>query len=171
MLVQGIGQLFVAGPPVVRGGTGEDLTKEELGGADVHRRSGAVERVVATEQDAFDVVRTFLSYLPDSVYGTPPVRHSGDPVDRREDRLIAAVPRNPRTPYRIAPVLEAVFDAGSVFPYAEYGGRHVTALARLDGHPSASSRPTRSRAPPCRSRARRPSPAWSTSARPSTCRS
>jgi acetyl-CoA carboxylase carboxyltransferase component len=135
VLVQGIGQLFVAGPPVVEGGTGEDLTKEELGGADVHRRSGAVERVVATEQDAFDVVRTFLSYLPDSVYGTPPVRDSGDPVDRRDDRLIAAVPRNPRTPYRIAPVLEAVFDAGSVFPYAEYGGATVTALARLDGHP------------------------------------
>jgi acetyl-CoA carboxylase carboxyltransferase component len=94
-----------------------------------------VERVVMTEQDAFDVVRTFLSYLPDSVYGTPPVRDSGDPVDRRDDRLIAAVPRNPRTPYRIAPVLESVFDAGSVFPYAEYGGATVTALARLDGHP------------------------------------
>ena len=135
VLVQGIGQLFVAGPPVVQGGTGEDLTKEELGGADVHRRSGAVERVVATEQDAFDVVRTFLSYLPDSVYRTPPVGASGDPVDRRDDRLIAAVPRNPRTPYRIAPILEAVFDAGSVFPYAEYGGATVTALARLGGHP------------------------------------
>ena len=73
VLVEGLGQLFVAGPPVVRGGTGEDLTKEELGGADVHRRSGAVERIVATEDEAFAVVRTFLSYLPDSVFGTPPV--------------------------------------------------------------------------------------------------
>jgi acetyl-CoA carboxylase carboxyltransferase component len=135
VLVEGIGQLFVAGPPVVRGGTGEDLTKEELGGAGVHRRSGAVERVVASEEEAFDVVRTFLSYLPDSVFGIPPVAAGTDPADRRDDALIAAVPRNPRTPYRITPILEAIFDAGSVFPYAGYGGATVTALARLDGHP------------------------------------
>jgi acetyl-CoA carboxylase carboxyltransferase component len=135
VLVEGIGQLFVAGPPVVRGGTGEDLTKEELGGADVHRRSGAVERVVASEEEAFDVVRRFLSYLPDSVYGTPPVTDCADPPDRRDDTLLGAVPRNPRRPYRIQPILDAVFDAGSVFRYAEYGGATVTALARLVGHP------------------------------------
>ena len=135
VMVEDIGQLFVAGPPVVRGGTGEDLTKEELGGADVHRRSGAVERFVATEEEAFDVVRTFLSYLPDSVFRTPPVGDSADPVDRREESLLAAVPRSPRVPYRIGPVLAAVFDQGSVFRYAEYGGATVTALARLGGHP------------------------------------
>jgi acetyl-CoA carboxylase carboxyltransferase component len=135
VMVEDIGQLFVAGPPVVRGGTGEDLTKEELGGADVHRRSGAVERFVATEDEAFEVVRTFLSYLPSSVFGTPPVTAGTDPVDRRDESLLAAVPRNPRQPYRIQPVLDAVFDAGSVFRYAEYGGATVTALARLDGHP------------------------------------
>ena len=135
VMVEEIGQLFVAGPPVVRGGIGEDLTKEELGGADVHRRSGAVERFVATEEEAFDVVRTFLSYLPDNVFRTPPVIDSADPVDRREESLLAAVPRSPRVPYRIAPILAAVFDAGSVFRYAEYGGATVTALARLDGHP------------------------------------
>ena len=135
VLVEGIGQVFVAGPPVVRGGTGEDLTKEELGGAGVHRRSGAVERVVATEDEAFAVVRAFLSYLPDSVFSTPPVAPAADPADRREESLLGAVPRNPRTPYRIGPILEALFDAGSVFPYAEYGGATVTALARLAGHP------------------------------------
>ena len=48
---------------------------------------------------------------------------------------MAAVPRNPRRPYRVGPVLEAIFDRGSVFAYAEYGGGTVTALARLDGHP------------------------------------
>ena len=59
---------------------------------------GAVERIVASEEDAFDVVRAFLSYLPDSVFGTPPVTESADPADRREDVLLGAVPRNPRTP-------------------------------------------------------------------------
>ncbi|WP_067482286.1 acetyl-CoA carboxylase family protein [Actinomadura hibisca] len=135
VMVEGIGQLFTAGPPVVRGGTGEDLTKEELGGAAVHRGNGTVERFVRTEQEAFDLIRRFLSYLPGSVFETPPVIAANDDPGRREEALLAAIPRNPRAPYRIEPVLEAVFDAGSVFRYAEYGGATVTALARLDGHP------------------------------------
>ncbi|QFG27278.1 hypothetical protein F7P10_24550 [Actinomadura sp. WMMB 499] len=135
VMVEGIGQLFTAGPPVVRGGTGEDLTKEELGGAGIHRGNGAIERFVGTEEDAFDVVRRFLSYLPGSVFELPPVSPGTDPADRRADDLLTAVPRDPRAPYRIDPILDAVFDAGSVFRYAEYGGATVTALARLDGHP------------------------------------
>ncbi|GAA4623118.1 hypothetical protein GCM10023196_018000 [Actinoallomurus vinaceus] len=135
VMVEGIGQLFTAGPPVVRGGTGEDLTKEELGGAAVHRRNGTIERFVATEEDAFAVIRRFLGYLPGSVYELPPVVPAGDPADRREESLLRAVPRDARRPYRIGPVMEAIFDHGSVFPYAEYGGATVTALARLDGHP------------------------------------
>ncbi|MGE5292450.1 MAG: acyl-CoA carboxylase subunit beta [Micromonosporaceae bacterium] len=135
VMVNGIGQLFTAGPPVVRGGTGEDLTKEELGGSGVHRRNGTIERFVATEDDAFGVIRAFLSYLPGSVHELPPVRSCGDPAGRREEMLAAAVPRGGRTPYRIGPIMEAIFDRGSVFTYAQYGGATVTALARLDGHP------------------------------------
>ena len=135
VLVTGIGQLFTAGPLVVRGGTGEDLTKEELGGAAVHRRNGAIERFAASEGEAFGIIRHFLSYLPASVHDTPPVVTSEDSSGRREDSLIDAVPRDPRLPYRIGPVLDAIFDHGSVFRYADYGGATVTALARLDGHP------------------------------------
>jgi acetyl-CoA carboxylase carboxyltransferase component len=136
VMVTGIGQLFTAGPPVVRGGTGEDLTKEELGGAAVHRGNGTVERFAATEAEALDLIREFLSYLPSSVFEVPPVRtESDDPPGRRAESLLAAVPRDPRQPYRIRPILDAIFDRGSVLPYAEYGGATVTALARLDGHP------------------------------------
>jgi acetyl/propionyl-CoA carboxylase alpha subunit/acetyl-CoA carboxylase carboxyltransferase component len=135
VMVEGVGQVFTAGPPVVLGGIGEDLTKEELGGAEVHRRSGVVERFVRTEKEAFDVIRAFLSYLPGSVFETPPVTASADPADRREEFLLGAVPRDRRAPYSIASILEAVFDAGSVFRYAEYGDATVTALARLNGHP------------------------------------
>lgn len=135
VLVEGIGQLFTAGPPVVRGGTGEDLSKEELGGAAVHRRNGTIERFAGSEAEALVLIRDFLSYLPGSVHELPPVADGTDPAGRRDEPLAAAVPRNPRQPYRIAPVLAAIFDEGSVFPYAEYGGATVTALARLDGHP------------------------------------
>jgi acetyl-CoA carboxylase carboxyltransferase component len=135
VMVAGVGQLFTAGPPVVRGGTGEDLTKEELGGAAVHLRNGTIERFARTEDEAFEVIRGFLSYLPPSVFALPPVAACDDPADRREASLAGAIPRNPRRPYRIGPVLEAIFDRGSVLSYAEYGGATVTALARLDGHP------------------------------------
>ena len=135
VMVPELGQLFTAGPPVVRGGTGEDLSKQELGGADVHRRNGTIERFADSEDAAFELARRFLSYLPGSVHELPPVLASSDPAQRREQALATAIPRSPRTPYRLGPILDAVFDRGSVFRYAEYGGPTVTALARLDGHP------------------------------------
>jgi acetyl-CoA carboxylase carboxyltransferase component len=135
VMVSGTGQLFTAGPPVVRGGTGENLTKEQLGGAGVHRRNGTIERFAASEDEAFAIIGDFLSYLPDSVHQVPPVATCPDPEGRREEALVSAVPRDPRKPYRIQPILDAVFDHRSVLPYAEYGGATVTALARLAGHP------------------------------------
>ena len=135
LMVEGIGQVFTAGPPVVKGSSGEDVTKEQLGGAQVHRWNGMVERFVRSEDEAFAVIRGFLSYLPQSVFEVPPVVVPDDSPDRREEGLLRAVPRNPREPYDIDELLAAVFDRGSVFRYAEYGGATVTALARLDGHP------------------------------------
>ena len=135
VLVEEVGQLFVAGPPVVKHATGEDLTKEELGGADVHRRSGAVDRIVASEAEAFAVLKQFLSYLPSSVDSLPPVTSTEDPADRRDEALLSLVPRNRRQPYRLRPLLDGVFDEGSVFDYAVSGGSAYAGLARLNGHP------------------------------------
>src|SRR5699024_9665836 len=135
ILVEGLGQSFTAGPPVVLGGTGENLTKEQLGGADIHRGNGSVERIAPAGPTAFAVMRQFPRYLPGSVFETPPVVASSDAADRREQSLLGAIPRNQRQPYVIGPILDAIFDAGSVFSYAEYGDSTVTALARLDGHP------------------------------------
>jgi acetyl-CoA carboxylase carboxyltransferase component len=135
ILVEGAGQLFVAGPPLVKHATGEDLTKEELGGSAVHRRSGAVDRLAASEADAFQLIRDFLGYLPSTVDSLPPVIESSDDPARREESLISLVPRNRRHPYKLRPLLDAVFDTGSVFDYACYGGSAYVGLARLDGHP------------------------------------
>ncbi|MFC4259636.1 carboxyl transferase domain-containing protein [Marinobacter lacisalsi] len=135
VMVRGIGQAFTAGPPVVKGSTGEDLTLEELGGTDIHAESGVVERMVGSEQEAFDVIRAFLSYLPRNVDELPPREACDDPVDRCEESLLTAIPRNSRKPYDIGAILESIFDQGSVFIYSEYGGSTVTALARLNGHP------------------------------------
>jgi acetyl-CoA carboxylase carboxyltransferase component len=135
VLVEGLAQLFVAGPPVVRSGAGEEVTKEQLGGAAVHGRNAAVDLVAASEPEAFAMIRRFLSYLPQSAYQRPPVISGTDPAGRREDMLLSAIPRDRRQPYRIRDILDAVFDLGSVMEVQGYGGSIVTALARLDGHP------------------------------------
>src|SRR5215472_17478777 len=135
VLVDGTAQLFVAGPPVVKSGVGEDVDKETLGGSTVHARNGAVDLTVASEAEAFGVIRQFLSYLPPSAYSLPPVIASADPVTRREESLLSAVPRDRRKPYRIRAILRAVLDEGSLLEIQRYGGSIVTALARLDGHP------------------------------------
>lgn len=134
LMVAGTSQLFVAGPPVVKFGMGEDLTKEELGGVEIHRNSGAVDVVVKTEQEAFDQMRRFLSYLPQSVFQLPPILPCDDPLDRRDEALLNAIPRNRRRPYQIRPLMAKIFDSGSVLELARYGGATVTALARLNGH-------------------------------------
>ncbi|MGD0374073.1 MAG: carboxyl transferase domain-containing protein [Streptosporangiaceae bacterium] len=135
VLVEGTAQLFVAGPPVVKSGTGEDVDKEHLGGSSVHSRNAAVDLVAASEPAAFEMIRRFLSYLPQSAYERPPVIGCADPAGRRDDSLLSAVPRDRRQPYRIRAIMTAVFDAGSVMEVQRYGGSTVTALARLDGHP------------------------------------
>ena len=134
VLIEGSTQLFVAGPPVVRHATGEDLDKEQLGGAEVHRRSGAVDQIVPDEASALDAIRDFLSYLPSSVHELPPVVE-GRAASGDAEHLADVVPRSRRQPYRLRPVLDAIFDAGSVFDYTCYSGSVYTGLARLDGHP------------------------------------
>jgi acetyl-CoA carboxylase carboxyltransferase component len=135
IMVEHTSQLFVAGPPVVKFGIGEDLSKEELGGVEIHRNSGAVDVWVKSEYEAFAKIRQFLSYLPQSVYEVPPVQPNSDPIDRKEDSLLSAIPRNRRRVYNARAILNKVFDTGSFLEYAGYGGATVTGLARLDGHP------------------------------------
>ena len=135
ILVAGTAQLFVAGPPLVKHATGDDLDKETLGGVGVHGRSGAVERVVATESEAFELVGRFLGYLPPSVNQIPRPTASEDDPERRDQSLLDAIPRNRRRVYKLRPLLDAIFDAGSVFDYAGYGASVYTGLARLGGYP------------------------------------
>lgn len=137
LLVDQVSQMFVAGPPVVKR-IGQDLTKEELGGAKIHARNGAVDDMVASEEEAFERARTFLSYLPSSIDELPPRADCSDPVDRAEDWLIRAIPKDRRKVYKMRPIVEAVVDQGSFFEIGRMWGRSViTGLARLDGWPVA----------------------------------
>lgn len=133
LLVDGLSQMFVAGPPVVAA-AGEVRTKEELGGAHIHAKNGAVDDRVKSEAEAFERLRRFLSYLPSSVDELPARLKTRDPATRREAWLNSAVPRDSRRLYPIRPIVEAIVDKGSWFEIGrEWGLGVVTGLARLDG--------------------------------------
>jgi acetyl-CoA carboxylase carboxyltransferase component len=135
VLVKGLSQMFVAGPPVVAA-VGEKRTKEELGGSTIHAKNGAIDDEADSEADAFAKARRFLSYLPSSVYELSTRTVSRDKPDRREASLIEAVPRDLRNLYKIRPIIEAVVDSGSFFEIGRQHGPSVaTGFARLDGYP------------------------------------
>jgi acetyl-CoA carboxylase carboxyltransferase component len=137
IMVKGASHMFIAGPPVVAR-AGESLSKEELGGSSIHTRNGAIDDEVESEQQAFERVRRFLSYLPSSIHELPPRTDVTDNPDRREDWLIDAVPRDRRKVYKMRPILEAVLDRSSFTEIGRYNGRSViTGLGRLDGWPVA----------------------------------
>ncbi len=95
-----------------------------------------MDNVAADEDDALDQLKRFLSYLPASVWEPPPVSDPADPTDRREQELLSVVPRDPRQPYKMRSVLEAVLDRGTVFELgAAFGRPTITCLARLGGRP------------------------------------
>lgn len=130
-------QVFAAGPQVVAPGTGQVVSKDELGGPGVHvRGSGVVDNLATDEADAMSQVRRFLSYLPTSVYELPPCQECHDPADRDEEWLRTSIPDDPRRVYKVRPIIESLVDKGSFFEIGpNWGGGTVTVLARLGGRP------------------------------------
>jgi acetyl-CoA carboxylase carboxyltransferase component len=139
VMVRNTSQLFVAGPPLVRHGMRQDVTKEQLGGWAIHtRESGAVDNLAETEEDALAQVATFLSYLPQSAWEQAGRQPCEDDPARSEPALRSLVPRSRRQVYDMRRLLTLVLDAGSLFEMTRGFGRSViTALARLGGHPVA----------------------------------
>lgn len=139
IMTAGKSWIFAGGPPVVKAGVGEDLTKEELGGSAVHARgSGVADNEAADELDAFAQVKQFLSYLPSSVWELPQPQPAEDPAERAEEDLATIIPPGKRQTYDMRSLLRMVFDRDSIFEIGRYNGRSIiAALARLDGHPVA----------------------------------
>jgi propionyl-CoA carboxylase beta chain len=135
IMVKGLSQIFAAGPPVVKA-LGEDVTKEELGGWEIHARNGTVDEAVDSEEEAFSHVRRFLSYLPSSIDELAARGPVTDDPARRDEWLLNAIPRDRRRVYKSRAIVEAIVDAGSFFEIGRYWGKAVvTGLARLDGWP------------------------------------
>lgn len=138
IMVQGIAQVFTAGPKVAAAIGEDDLDNEALGGADIHTRNGVIDDAAASEAEAFAMARRFLSYLPAHKGAPLPKSQCADPADRRDEALLSAVPRDKRAAYNMRRIIDAVVDRGSFFEMGRRWGRAViTGFARLTGRPVA----------------------------------
>ncbi len=138
VMVRDIAQLFVAGPPVVRHAMGYDIAKEDLGGWHIHCRNGSVDNLAETEEEAAAMTRRFLSYLPSSVYETPPAAapDSDDPPDRRDEELFTLVPRQRTTTFDMRRAIALMADRDSFFEVGPlWGTDQITGFARFNGYP------------------------------------
>lgn len=135
-MVRGIGSMFITGPKVVKAVTGEDVTLEQLGGADVHDQiSGTAHFVAENEQECLQMVKKLLSYLPSNNSEFPPRVETGDSPDRKDDTLANLIPADTRKSYEMHDVLVRVFDKGELFEvFPKFARNMITAFARLNGH-------------------------------------
>jgi len=136
-MVRGVSYMFVTGPSVVKTVTHEEVTNEELGGADVHGSvSGVAQFVHDTEVEGLTEIRRLLSFLPQNNVDSPPRGDTSDPVDRRDEELQTLIPENTNIPYDMKDVIHRVVDAGELLEvHKNYAANLIVGFARLAGYP------------------------------------
>ena len=127
--------MFVTGPKVVKTVTGEDITTEELGGAEVHSTKSGVSHFLAeNEEEGISIIRDLLSYLPSNNLEEAPIAICNDPIDRLEDRLNEIIPDNPNLPYNMMDVIEAIVDNGKFLEvHKRYARNIIVGFCRMGG--------------------------------------
>ncbi len=136
VMVRNSSYMFVTGPEVVKTVTHEEVSFEELGGAEVHsEQSGVCHLAGDSEAEALSLIRSLMSYLPQNNMEDPPFRDTGDDPLRTEDELDNLVPDDPSKPYDIKDIIRLIVDNGEFFEiHAGYAQNIVVGYARLGGH-------------------------------------
>jgi len=136
-MVKDTSYMFITGPDVIKTVTHQEVTKEELGGAQAHsRKSGVAHFAIDTEEATLKAVRELLSFLPLNNADDPPAQPCTDDVTRRDDALRTIVPGNPNKPYDMKDVVQAVVDDRHFFEVARHFAENiVVGFARLNGRP------------------------------------
>jgi acetyl-CoA carboxylase carboxyltransferase component len=130
------GYMFVTGPDVIKDVTGEDVSLDELGGADYQAKYGNIHQVVADEKTAFQYVRDYLGFLPGNTFDDAPVVNPGlEPEITPHDlELDVVVPDADNTAYDMHEILLRIFDDGDFLEVAAQAGQAIiTGYARVDG--------------------------------------
>ena len=136
VIVRGNGTIFLGGPPLVKAATGEEVTAEELGGADVHSRiSGVTDHYALNDEHALAICRSIVShlnrrtYIPWQITAPEPPRY--DPND-----LLGIIPTDKRKTYDVREIIARLIDSSKFHEFKElYGTTLVCGFARIMGYP------------------------------------
>jgi acetyl-CoA carboxylase carboxyltransferase component len=129
--------MFVTGPKVTKTVTGESISTEELGGAEVHAaKSGVTHFVAEDEEEGLLLIRKLLTYLPQNNLEEPPMTECFDPIDRIEDALNEIVPVDANKPYDMSDVIQLLVDDGEFLEVQpKYARNIITAFGKMGGMP------------------------------------
>ncbi|MBB6275180.1 acyl-CoA carboxylase subunit beta [Porphyromonas circumdentaria] len=135
IMVRGTSYMFLTGPKVVKTVTGEDVSQEDLGGANVHSvKSGVAHFATDSEEDGLALIRKLLSYLPQNNMEEAPYVACTDPIDRAEDLLNEIIPDEPNRPYDMYQVIGAIVDNGEFLEvHADYARNIIVGFCRFNG--------------------------------------
>ena len=136
LMTEGAGRMFITGPDVIRAVTREDVSAEDLGGAEPHSRlSGVAHFVAPDEEQTLDLVRQVFSYLPSNNADDPPYVMPTDSPDRTDGELDSLVPDDPTQGYDMHEIIERVVDQGLFLEVqSRFAPNLIVGFARLNGH-------------------------------------
>jgi len=135
IMVDKTSYMFITGPQVIKAVTGEDVDFDSLGGARVHNeKSGNAHIFAQNEEEALQLVRALLSYLPSNNMEDPPFIDTGDPLDRINYELDKIIPEDPKKSYDVKDIINIIVDRNSFFEiHPLYAQNIVVGFARIGG--------------------------------------
>ena len=136
-MVEGLGQMYITGPEVVKAVTGEEVTHEDLGGASSHAsKSGVAHFSQETEEECLSQIRRLLSFLPQNNMEEPPRSNATDDPARRDEGLAHIVPDSPNQPYDMLDIIGRIVDGGDFMEvHRDFARNILVGFARMDGWP------------------------------------
>lgn len=135
IMVKKTSYMFVTGPKVVKTVTHEDLTSEELGGADVHAsKSGVAHFTAENDAEALNIVKKLLSFIPPNNIDEPPYVPNNDPFDRIDEDLNYVIPANPNQPYDMKDIILKIADNSEFLEvHKDYAQNIIVGFIHLGG--------------------------------------
>ena len=135
IMTKGIGNMFITGPEVIKAVTQEEVSMEELGGAEAHNTlSGVAHFAGENEEHTIALIGELLSYIPDNNMEDPPYKETSDSPDRVNEELNFIVPDDPNLPYDIRKIIKEVLDDNHFFEVQEYYAKNIViGFGRLAG--------------------------------------
>ena len=135
IMVKNTSYMFLTGPAVVKSVTGEEVTQEQLGGAEVHsKKSGVAHFAAESEQEGLQLIRELISYIPSNNREKAPERPTNDPYNRVDYALNDIIPDNPNKAYDMYSVIRSIVDDARFLEiHSEWAKNIIIGFANMGG--------------------------------------